>query len=86
MKIKVDYNELRSAIEKFNKDLQLDVSEKKALVQLIEASEGDYYPSKEEYELQSNTVKQLDNVDPDKQPELYDRLLDTCTVYENKYC
>lgn len=86
MKIDVDYKELHSAIEKFKKGLQLYVSEEQALIQLIEAAEGDYYPSKEESELQASRVKRLKNIDYDKNPDLFNKISSECDEFENKFC
>ena len=86
MKIDVDYKELHSAIEKFKKGLKLYVSEEQALIQLIETTEGDYYPSKEDIELQASRVKRLKNIDYDKNPDLFNRISFECDEFENKFC
>lgn len=85
MKISVDYKVLSKAIRKFKEGKELNENEKDALEILIDASEGDYYPSEEEIEMQEIRARKLNEIDYHKNQELHQRLIDQCTVFENKF-
>lgn len=85
MKINVDYNDLHKAIDKLESCDEITSQDRSLLLKLITASEGDYYPTKEELKLQENRVKKLDEINFDKDRNLFDRIMEQCSEFENKY-
>ena len=86
MKINVDYNDLHEAIDKLKNGEEITTRDRNVLLELITSSEGDYYPTKEELKLQEYRVKKLDEIDFDKNRSLFDKIIEQCSEYENKYC
>lgn len=86
MKVNVDYDMVLDATDKLSQGKQMTVKETQEIVKVLKAVQGDYIPTREEMKLQQDTIERLDRVDPDKHPDAYNRLLDICTVFENKYC
>lgn len=85
MKISVDYENLHVVIEKFENGDQLTEEEKQDLLIIIKAAEEDYYPSKEELEFQKLTVERLEKMDVNRHRDTFDKLINLCIEFENKY-
>lgn len=86
MKVDVDYEFLHEAIYKLKKGLFVNVLESSAIMKVLEACEGDYFPSIQELEKQKLNVQILRDIDYDKNRDRFNEVLEDCSDFENKYC
>lgn len=86
MKVKVNYNYVNSAVEKLSSNKPLTEQERSSIISVIDAVRGDYIPTDEETSLHRTQCNQLDSVNYETNPVQWNRLADSLTVYENKYC
>lgn len=85
MKIDVNYSHLHGAIENLKQGQQLDDYDRELLLQLIVATENDYYPSKLDLEKQKQRVERLNSM-TDLESDTAKRLLEQCRIFENEFC
>lgn len=86
MKLNSDYRQLHNAIQKFKDDKELSNCEKECILELLNATEGDYYPTLQELEIQESRVEIVNGLDYDKNRKYIEKLLELSKEFENKYC
>ncbi|MFS0815560.1 hypothetical protein ABC382_01130 [Lysinibacillus sp. 1P01SD] len=85
MKVDVNYEVIFDAIKKMESQETLTANENDAVLKVLKAVQGDYIPTQLEFDSQKNRLSILDNLDMDKEPTRFNRLLDECRVFENQY-
>lgn len=85
MKINVCYKELHQAVNKFSEGKPLTDKEREYILILIVASEGDYYPSREDLQAQEERSKELAKTDSNRNPERYSRMLKEYNEFKERY-
>lgn len=86
MKVDVDYDILLKGVKKLSKGLNITEDETQAVIKVLDAACGDYFPSEEELLAQEKNVKKLDTIDYDTHPLLWNQIMNECSYFENKYC
>lgn len=86
MKVNVNYSVVHEAIDSLKANNNLKENEVEAVLQVLIAIQGVYIPTKDELERQEMRLKSLDNMDYDESTKTtYDRLMEQCGLFENKY-
>ncbi len=65
--------------------MSLNLEEKRALLNALEETIGDFIPTAEELLIQKERIARLDNIDGKRDPEAFNALLEQCKGYEDKY-
>jgi len=86
MKVDVDYEVVLNGIDKLVNNELLTNKERLNIVNVLKAVQGDYIPTREEFDEHKMLMDRLDRVDFDKQPTTWNFIADKLTEYENKYC
>ena len=86
MKVDVNYLVVFEAMEKNKNRERLNEMETETILTVLKAIQGDYIPTEMEYANQATNVRLLDKLDYEKQTDLWEKTMDKCRVFENKYC
>lgn len=86
MKVNIDYNLLHDAIYNLQTGYELTKRQADAVLELCLACENDYYPSKEELQLQQKRISLLTESLYKSNKERYMSILSECIQFENKFC
>lgn len=70
---------------KLARGIELDVIDRAELRKLLRYAEGELYPSQEEYEKHLERLERLDRISYERNPDLYNKILDECNEFEAKY-